>query len=68
MAITQAQIDALEAALATGALETEIKQGDVTQRVRYRSYAEMRAELDRLKTSLAGTAPRTVYVTSHSRD
>lgn len=66
---TQAQIDALEAALATGALETEMKQGEVSQRVKFRSRADLEATIERLKAELAGNqAPSRVFVTSHSRD
>lgn len=66
---TQAQIDALEMALASGALETEIKQGEVSQRVKFRSRADLEATLERLKAELAGAnAPARVFVTAHSRD
>lgn len=66
---TQAQIDALEAVLASGALETEMKQGEVSQRVKFRSRADLEATIDRLKAELAGSnAPSRAYVASHSRD
>lgn len=66
---TQVQIDALEAALATGALETEIRQGEVSQRVRFRSRADLEATIERLKAELAGSAVQArVFVTTHSRD
>lgn len=66
---TQAQIDALEALLASGASETEIRQGEVSQRLRIRSRADLEATIERLKAELAGNqAPSRVFVTSHSRD
>ena len=66
---TQAQIDALEAALATGALETEVRQGEITQRVKFRSRADLEATIERLKGELAGpAAPSRVFVTAHSRE
>lgn len=66
---TQAQIDALEALLASGASETEIRQGEVTQRLRIRSRADLESTIERLKAELAGaTAPTRVFVTTHSRD
>jgi len=66
---TQAQIDALEAALATGALETEIRQGEVSQRVRFRSRADLEATIERLKAELAGSSVQArVFVATHSRD
>ena len=66
---TQVQIDALEAALATGALETEIRQGEVSQRVKFRSRSDLEATIERLRAELAGqTAPARVFVTTHSRD
>jgi len=51
MAITQADIDALERAIATGALE--VQRGD--EKVRYRSLAEMRETLSALRANVQGS-------------
>lgn len=52
MAVTQADIDALDRAIATGA--TEVQRGD--ERVRYRSLPDMRSILEKMKAELAGQA------------
>ena len=56
MAVTQAQIDALEKALYTGTLQ--VRHGDTT--IVYRSAAEIRATLSQMKAELAGRNRRTV--------
>jgi hypothetical protein len=50
MAVTQADIDALQKAIGTGA--SEAQRGD--ERVKYRSLAEMRSTLAAMKAELAG--------------
>jgi len=52
MSVTLQQIAALEAAIATGAME--VQQG--AERVKYRSLAEMERVLARAKAELAGAA------------
>ncbi|WYK04464.1 hypothetical protein DWF04_015770 [Cereibacter sphaeroides f. sp. denitrificans] len=54
MSYTQEQVDALRAAIATGALE--VQQGQ--ERVRYRSLAEMERVLATAEASLAGASAR----------
>ena len=56
MAVTQYQIDALEAALYAGTLQ--VRHGETT--VVYRSFAEIKATLDMMKAELAGRKRRTV--------
>lgn len=62
MAFTQSQLDALEAALATGTLTVEYAE----KRVTYRSQAEMIALRNLMKNELASAsgavAQRTTYV------
>lgn len=52
MSYTQTQVDALRAAIATGALEVQNGQ----ERVKYRSLSEMRRVLADAEASLAGPA------------
>ncbi len=52
MSYTQAQVDALRVAIATGALEVQNGQ----ERVKYRSLAEMQRVLAEAEASLAGVA------------
>jgi hypothetical protein len=69
MAWTQSDIDALKRAMATGALEVEIRQGDVTQRIRYQSFAAMQAALAQMESEVnAASAPSAFSFPSHSRD
>ena len=58
------QIAALEAAIATGALEVEYRSGDTTRRVKYRTLSEMERALSTLKASSGATrrVSRTVAV------
>lgn len=58
MAITQAQLDALENALATGELSVEYDGRKIT----YRSISEIKAALDYAKTALGQAS-----ITSQSR-
>jgi hypothetical protein len=68
MAWTQANIDALKAAIATGALEVETRQGEVTQRVKYRSLADMQRTLAEMEAEVASAAPVRVAYFAHGRD
>ncbi|WP_146285471.1 phage head-tail joining protein [Gemmobacter aquaticus] len=52
MSYTQAQVDALRAAIATGALEVQNGQ----ERVKYRSLEEMQRVLAMAEASMAGAA------------
>lgn len=52
MAITQADIDELEAAISTGV--AEVQRGD--ERIKYRSLAEMRSVLARMKADFSGSS------------
>lgn len=56
MAVTQQQIDALEAALYQGTLQ--VRHGETT--VVYRSFAEIKSTLDLMKAQLSGTKQRSV--------
>lgn len=69
MAYTQADIDALKAAIATGALEVEFGAGPDKQRVRYRSLADMQAILAQMIAEVDGAdpAPRVSFI-QHCRD
>lgn len=69
MATILEQIAALEASLATGAEETEVRQGDVSQRVKFRKRDDIIAEIARLRASLGGVyGDKSAFVVSHSRD
>jgi hypothetical protein len=69
VAYTQADIDALKAALATGALEVEFGAGPDKQRVRYRSLAEMQTILDAMIVEISPeVAPARVSYIQHCRD
>lgn len=57
MAFTQTDIDALKAAIATGALEVEFGAGPDKRKVRYRNLADMK---ETLALMLADVAPETV--------
>lgn len=46
---TEAQIAALENAIATGALEVEYRSGETMRKVKYRSLSEMERALNALK-------------------
>jgi hypothetical protein len=61
MAYTQAQLDALKKAYASGALEVEYNG----RRVRYRSLNEMAQIIEAIEAAIspAAAAPRTSYVT-----
>ncbi|WP_316196980.1 phage head-tail joining protein [Bradyrhizobium sp. SZCCHNS3053] len=69
MAYTQDDIDALKAAIATGARRVKFGSGPDSREVEYRSRAEMIATLDDLVKEVSPSAalPRVSYV-RHSRD
>ena len=66
MAYSQTDVDALKAAIATGALEVKYADG---RQVRYRSLSEMRQILSTMTAEVAGstTSPRVTY-SEFSRD
>jgi hypothetical protein len=69
MAWTQQNIDALKAAIATGLLEAEIRQGDVTQRMRYQSFSQMQAALAQMEAEVnASSQPSAFSFPAYSRD
>lgn len=57
MSTIENQIAALEAAIATGALEVKYRSGETSREVKYRSIGEMEAILSKLK---AQVGPRRV--------
>lgn len=70
MAYTQADVDALKAAIATGALRVKFGSGPDSREVEYRSLSDMNATL---ATMLAEVSPTTavrprVSIVQHSRD
>lgn len=70
MAWTQADIDTLKAAMATGALEVEFGAGPDRRVARYRNLADMRSLLAQMEAKVNGgstVSPRFVYA-AHSRD
>lgn len=56
MAFTQAELDALRSAYATGALEVEYGSGETRRRVRYASREDLEARIDQIERALAGTS------------
>lgn len=69
MAYSQADVDVLEAAIASGARDVEFGAGPDKRRVEYRSLDEMFRSLTYIKTQIApaAAAPRISFV-RHSRD
>lgn len=69
MAYTQEDIDALKAAIATGATEVTFGSGPDRRTVIYRSLAEMRSILGDMlgEVAPAAQAPRVSYI-RHTRD
>ncbi|WP_315729094.1 MULTISPECIES: phage head-tail joining protein [unclassified Bradyrhizobium] len=69
MAYTQDDIDALKAAIATGARRVKFGSGPDSREVEYRSRAEMIATLDDMVKEVSPSAapPRVSYV-RHCRD
>jgi hypothetical protein len=67
MAWTQADIDRLKSAIATGAKISEFRSGDTSRKVELRSLDEMERLLASMTAEVAGPAPQTIYA-QHSRD
>ena len=66
MAWTQADLDALNRAIATGAREVEFADG---RKVAYRSLADMRSIRDEIAVAVGAAAPRPrVTFAEHCRD
>ncbi|WP_315734181.1 MULTISPECIES: phage head-tail joining protein [unclassified Bradyrhizobium] len=69
MAYTQDDIDALKAALATGARRVKFGSGPDSRDVEYQSRAEMLAQLSDMTREVTGTAPAPfVSFVRHCRD
>ena len=70
MAYTQDDINALKAAIASGARKVKFGSGPDSREVEYRTLADMRATLAEMTAEISPVAPqpiRTSFV-SHSRD
>jgi hypothetical protein len=69
MAYTQADVDALKAAIGSGALEAQFGSGPDSRKVTYRNLADMNATLAMMiaEVSPAVARPR-VSVVQHCRD
>jgi hypothetical protein len=67
MAWTQADIDRLKSAIATGAKISEFRSGDTSRKVELRSLDEMERLLASMTAEVAGPATQTIYA-QHSRD
>lgn len=65
MAWTQADVDALKAAIATGALEVRYADGRYTK---FRSLAEMKETLAMMQAEAAGQPPLRTVLIEHRRD
>ena len=69
MAYTQADVDALKAAIATGALEVQFGSGPDSRRIIYRNLSDMNATLATMIAEVSPSAPRPrVSVVQHCRD
>lgn len=68
MAYSQSDIDALETAIATGALLVKFGAGADSREVRYRSLAEMKQILSDMKASVSGQSFSPVTFAAHTRD
>jgi hypothetical protein len=70
MAYTQADIDALKAAIASGALRVKFGSGPDSREVEYRNLSDMNATLAMMTAEVAPTTPQRprVSVVQHSRD
>ncbi|WP_127076156.1 phage head-tail joining protein [Rhodomicrobium lacus] len=67
MAFTQADIDALKRAIATGARKVRYESGGEVREVTYRSLDEMERSLAAMEREISGASrPRSVLV-SHNR-
>jgi hypothetical protein len=69
MAYSQTDIDALQAAIATGALRVKFGSGSDSREVEYRSLSDMNATLQTMQNAVSPAAARPrVSVIQHSRD
>jgi hypothetical protein len=69
MAYSQGDIDALKAAIASGALRVKFGSGPDSREVEYRSLSDMNATLATMLAEVSPTAARPrVSVIQHSRD
>ncbi len=69
MAYTQDDIDALKAALASGARRVKFGSGPDSREVEYQNRAAMLAQLDLMQSELTGKAPQPfVSFIRHCRD
>jgi hypothetical protein len=69
MPYSQADIDTLKAAIATGAIEVEFGAGPDKRRVRYRDLDDMQATLDRMLAEVApSSVPPRISFVQHCRD
>jgi hypothetical protein len=71
MAWTQADIDRLKSAIATGAKISEFRSGDTSRKVELRSLDEMQrllASMEQDVAAAAGIAARAPSYAQHSRD
>lgn len=67
MAVTQDDIDALQAAIWSGAREVKFGSGADSRTVTYRSLDEMRSILSDMQAALSGGAFNPVSYAAHSR-
>lgn len=69
MAYTQSDVDALKAAIASGALRVKFGSGPDSREVEYRNLSDMNATLAMMLAEVAPTTPRPrVSVVQHCRD
>lgn len=69
MAYTQSDVDALKAAIASGALRVKFGSGPDSREVEYRNLSDMNATLAMMLAEVSPTTPRPrVSVVQHSRD
>jgi hypothetical protein len=69
MAYTQADLDAIKAAIATGALRVKFGSGPDSREVEYRSLSDMNATLAQIEAEVAPALRRfRTSIVQHSRD
>lgn len=68
MAYTQADLDALKAAIASGARRVKFGSGPDSREVEYRSLAEMRAIVADIEAELAPRRINPISYAEHCRD
>lgn len=68
MAYTQDDIDALKAAIASGARRVKFGSGPDSREVEYRSLADMRATLADMLAEMSPARPSPVSYVEHFRD